>query len=64
MSQITIENLTVRFDVDGDEQERAFARLLERYIGRFRRAEAEAERLRDLQQRARRIGDRTRGAGR
>jgi hypothetical protein len=39
---ITIEQLDVRFDVEGEGDEAVFARLFERHMRRWERAEAEA----------------------
>ena len=38
---VTIHNLEVRFDVDGEDDEAVFARLFEKHIGRWSRAAAE-----------------------
>lgn len=43
---ITIENLEVRFDVEGDDDRAAFARLFNEFIKRWA-AEAEARRQRE-----------------
>jgi hypothetical protein len=55
---VTIRNLEVRFEVDGGEDERTFARLFEKYIARWRRLEAEASERKRFLASERSIGDR------
>ena len=43
---ITIQNLEVRFDVEGDDDRETFARLFREYIRQWS-AEAEQERIRE-----------------
>jgi hypothetical protein len=59
---VTIQNLEVRFEVDGDDRE-AFARLFREYIRRYEE-HAEARKTRDERSRRdRAVGDETAGAG-
>lgn len=55
---VNISNLEVRFDVEGDGDDAAFARLFEKHIRRWSR-EAEEERERERRGRDERaVGDR------
>jgi hypothetical protein len=53
---VTIQNLEVRFDVEGDDQEQLFMRL-------FNRAIAEWSRRQEVEQQVRRTIDRNRDLG-
>lgn len=59
---VTIENLEVRFDVDGESDEVVFARLFERHIRRWHAAaeegKARAKRMQCERAIVRREGDR------
>ena len=51
---VTIQNLEVRFEVEGDEQEQAFGRLFEKYMRRWSRQateQAQRRRLADAERR-------------
>lgn len=54
---ITIHNLEVRFDVEGEGEEAAFARLFEKYINRWSRLEKEAAARRRLFESERSFGN-------
>lgn len=54
---ITIQNLEVQFDVEGDDDREAFARLFREFMRRWA-AEAAAERRRELElRRERSLGE-------
>ncbi len=59
--RVTISRLEVRFDVEGDAEEPAFARLFGKYIEQWARAEEE-QRRRQQQAAAERALDRGGGA--
>lgn len=54
---ITIQNLDVRFDIEGDDDRQTFSRLFNEFIRRWA-AEAEAQKQRELElNRERSIGN-------
>lgn len=59
---VKIEQLEVRFDVEGDGDEAAFARLFEAHIRRWSRAEADARSRQRQGDRERELGDRAHGS--
>jgi hypothetical protein len=60
MSMVTIQNLDVRFDVEGDGDEQTFARLFEAHIRRWHRQETERRARDRLSEAERSLGDRGR----
>jgi hypothetical protein len=56
--KITISRLEVRFDVEGDEQEMAFARLFQKYIEQWARAQEEQQHRQRRAAAERALGDR------
>jgi hypothetical protein len=56
---VTIQNLEVRFDVEGQGDEKAFADLFNRYINEWSRRHGEQQRLQRRIQKDRLLGDRT-----
>jgi hypothetical protein len=56
---VTIHHLEVRFDVDANEEEAAFARLFQKYIGTFARVQSEREDADDAAEQDRALGDQT-----
>lgn len=61
---VTIHNLEVRFDVEGEGDEAVFARLFEKYIRRWSRAEEEARERARRAESERSLGDRRGGEDR
>lgn len=59
---VTIHNLEVRFDVEGDGDEAVFARLFEKHIRRWSEAECEARERARRSESERSLGDRREGA--
>ena len=55
---ITIQHLEVHFDVEGAEEDVAFARLFKKYISRWSRAEAEQRANQQRAEQERALGDR------
>ncbi|HEX5736454.1 MAG TPA: hypothetical protein VF131_26725 [Blastocatellia bacterium] len=55
---VTIQNLEVRFDVEGESDEAVFARLFEKYIRTWERKSAEAKARQKFTDRERALGDR------
>jgi hypothetical protein len=55
---VTIESLEVRFDVEGEGDEAAFAKLFEKFIRQWSRQEAEAKARRCAAEAERSLGDR------
>lgn len=55
---VTIQNLEVRFDVEGDSDEAAFVRLFEKYIKQWVRKQQEAQARERWASRERSLGDR------
>lgn len=55
---VTIHNLEVRFDIEGEGDEAAFAKLFEKYICRWGRLEAEMKTRQRLSDSERALGDR------
>jgi hypothetical protein len=55
---VTINNLEVRFDVEGEGDEATFVRLFEKYIKQWARKQAEAEARERWNKRERSLGDR------
>lgn len=55
---VTIQNLEVRFDVEGEGDEAAFARLYTKYMKLWRRQEADQEARRRRTERDRSLGGR------
>lgn len=45
---ITIQNLEIRFDVEGDDDRQAFAKLFNEFIGKWS-SQAEAQRQREME---------------
>ena len=60
---VTIQNLEVRFDVEGESDEAVFARLFEKYIKVWERKCAEAKARQRFTDRERALGDQTMEAG-
>ncbi len=60
---ITIQNLEVRFEVEGSEDEAVFARLFARHMKLWRRQEQEQQARRELAERGRALGDRPAAGG-
>lgn len=60
---VTIENLEVRFDVEGEGDEAVFARLFGEYIKRWQRLESEQRNRRRAAEQDRALGDRPAGEG-
>jgi hypothetical protein len=58
---VTIQNLDVRFDVEGDGDEATFARLFEAHIRRWHRQESERRARDRLAEAERALGDRSHG---
>lgn len=55
---VTINNLEVRFDVEGEGDEAAFARLFEKYANKWGRKQQEAKERERRTERERSLGDR------
>jgi len=55
---VTIQNLEVRFDVEGDSDETAFVRLFEKYIRQWSRKQQEARARERWASTERSLGDR------
>ncbi|MCI0392760.1 MAG: hypothetical protein MOB07_28850 [Acidobacteria bacterium] len=55
---VTIQNLEVQFDVDGEGDDAAFARLFEKYIRQWARKQEEAQAREKWIERERSLGDR------
>lgn len=55
---VTIQNLEVRFEVEGDSDEAAFVRLFEKYIRQWNRKQQEARERERWASRERSLGDR------
>jgi len=55
---VTIHNLEVRFDVEGEGDEAVFARLFEKHIQRWNRASAESRERERRFEAERSLGDR------
>ncbi len=53
---ISIRHMTIRFDVEGDDDEQTFASLFRKYATRAREAEREDEQRRRVAARERAIG--------
>jgi hypothetical protein len=58
---VTIQNVDVHFDVEGDDDEVVFARLFEKHMRTWRRLETEQQQRRRAADRERELGDRTDG---
>lgn len=56
---VTIQNLEVRLDVEGQGDEKVFADLFNKYIHEWNRRSEEQQRLQRRMQKDRLIGDRT-----
>jgi hypothetical protein len=54
---VTINNLEVHFDVDGEGDEAVFARLFEKYIRKWSRMQAEAQARQRQTEADRSLGD-------
>ncbi len=55
---VTIQNIDVRFDVEGEGDEAVFARLFEKHMKMWRRMEDEAQQRKRMADADRRLGDR------
>lgn len=55
---VTIHNLEVRFDVEGESDEAVFARLFQKYMRMWRRSESEQQQRSRMAERDRALGDR------
>jgi len=55
---VTIQHLEIRFDVDGGEEEVAFARLFQKYQGVYARLQRERDEADEASERDRSLGDR------
>ncbi|HYP27444.1 MAG TPA: hypothetical protein VE262_12065 [Blastocatellia bacterium] len=55
---VTINNLDVRFDVEGEGDEAAFARLFEKYANKWGRRQEEARERERRAEAERSVGDR------
>jgi hypothetical protein len=55
---VTIQHLEIRFDVDGGEEEAAFARLFQKYQGHYARLQRERDEADESSERDRALGDR------
>jgi len=60
---VTIQNLEVRFDVEGEGDEAVFARLFSKYMRTWHRQQAEQEARHRSAERERSLGDRPAGGG-
>jgi hypothetical protein len=58
---VTIQNLEVSFEVEGDGDEVAFARLFDKYIKRWGQSETEERERERLAESERSLGDRHSG---
>lgn len=58
---MTIQNLEVRFDVEGEGDEATFARLFGKYVRVWQRQQAEQETRHRMAERERALGDRGEG---
>jgi len=56
---VTINNLEVRFDVEGEDDNAAFARLFEKYIRQWGSKQEEAKERESWAARERSLGDHT-----
>lgn len=56
---VTIQHLEIRFDVDGSDEEVAFARLFQKYHAVASRLERERDESDESAERDRALGDRT-----
>jgi hypothetical protein len=54
---VTIQHLEIRFDVDGGEEEAAFVRLFQKYIGIHTRRQRERDEADEAAERDRALGD-------
>jgi hypothetical protein len=54
---VTIHNVDVHFDVEGDGDEAVFARLFEKHMRTWRRLETELQQRQRLADRERALGD-------
>jgi hypothetical protein len=59
---VTIQSLEIRFDVEGSDEER-FAELFKRAMSAWARQDEERQRLAELTDDERELGDRQNGAG-
>lgn len=55
---VTIQNVDVHFDVEGDNDEVVFARLFEKHMRTWRRLETEKQQRQRIADRERALGDR------
>ena len=55
---VTIQNVEVRFDVEGEGDEAVFSRLFEKHMKMWRRLEDEAQQRKKMADAERRLGDR------
>ena len=55
---VTIHNLEVRFDVEGEDDDAAFARLFEKYVRQWNRKQEELKERELWAARERALGDR------
>jgi hypothetical protein len=58
---VTIQHLEVRFDVEANEEEAAFARLFQKYINVFARVQRERDEAAEASECDRALGDRAGG---
>jgi hypothetical protein len=58
---VTIQNLEVRFDVEGDSDEAVFARLFSKYANQWQRQAEEQKERRRQAEAERTLGDRPEG---
>ena len=58
---VTIQNLEVRFDVEGDSDEAVFARLFTKYVNQWNRQAEEQNARRREAEAERSLGDRPEG---
>jgi hypothetical protein len=56
---VTIQNLDVQFDVEGDDQEQTFLQLFTRAMAEWTRRQDAEQQLRRTIDRNRKLGDRT-----
>ncbi|MCP4898077.1 MAG: hypothetical protein GY906_13985 [bacterium] len=55
---VTIHNLEVRFDIEGEGDEAVFGRLFQKYMRIWRRSESEQQQRSRMAERDRSLGDR------
>jgi hypothetical protein len=60
---VTIHNLEVRLEVDGEGDEAVFGRMFEKYMHRWQRAAEEAKRRQRMADDCRSLGDRSSSDG-